>query len=510
MKRPLFFSIASGMLLSLSYPHPGWGWLAWIALVPLLIALRHTQSELQILGYGFLCGLTFFGYSMHWMMHVTVVGWILLALMESAYFMLFAWLASVGSRAAVPLAVKIFWGALAWTVTEFLRSEMPIFGLGWNLLAYSQASYLTMIQSANLFGAYGLGFFMATVNFCAAEILSPSKKKVQGVAAALFSIISLILISLVVYGQWALSDIKKPEEFLRVSVLQGNIPQSVKWQLVAKEKILEIYEKLTQLAATDQPDLIIWPEAAYPGYFNRDLQSEKIKQLARDVQTPLLIGALEWESRKESYNSAYFLDKSGIVTQRYDKLLLVPFGEYIPLPFFFGWLTPMANALGISDFYAGKYPVIFHWARPEWPFGVLICFEDAFSDLARNYADRGAAFLAVITNDAWFGKTGAPFQHLQASVFRAVENGLAVVRSANTGVSAFISHQGEVLATAQDKKGTETFVMGQKFWDLPLVTKITFFRRGGYLFPCIASLALIFLGIFLGLKAGIFQQGRHE
>ncbi|HOW59920.1 MAG TPA: apolipoprotein N-acyltransferase [Candidatus Omnitrophota bacterium] len=507
LKKPVFLSFLSGLLLTFSFPNFSFGFLAWLAFVPLLLAIRRAQTDFQALRCGFVTGITFFGSSMHWMTHVTFVGWLLLILMESIYFILFAWCVFLPHRVRMPRAVILVWIALSWSATEWLRSEMPVFGFGWNLLAYSQSFYLTLIQSANWAGAYGLGFLMMIVNVCAAELLSPRQKKVKGAAAAFFSVIALIFIVLFTYGQKSLADEKKPEEFLRISVLQGNIPQSVKWELIAKEKILEIYEKLTQLAATEQPDLIIWPEASFPGYFNRDLQSEKIQQLAREVQTPLLVGALEWESREEAYNSAYFLDKKGVVTQRYDKLRLVPFGEYIPLQFLFGWLTPIANALGISDFSAGKDLVVFKWARESWPFGVLICFEDVFSDLARRYADRGAVFLAVITNDAWFGKTGAPFQHLQASIFRAVENGLPVVRSANTGVSAFISYQGEVLSTVKDKQGKEIFMMGQTFVDLPLITQRTFFRQGGYLFSCMAFTLWIILGIIFWIRSGIFKKG---
>ena len=132
--------------------------------------------------------------------------------------------------------------------------------------------------------------------------------------------------------------------------------------------------------------------------------------------------------------------------------------------------------------------------------GVLICFEDVFTDLSRHLADRDAKFLTVITNDAWFGKTAAPFQHLQSSVFRAVENGVAVVRAANTGVSAFISHQGRVLATVKDARGEETFVMAQRTLDLPLVTVRTLYRQGGWMFPYFA------IGLFLMLSFVIFRR----
>lgn len=489
LRTPYLYQIVSGLLLALAYPSTGWGFLAWFALIPLLASVHHAQNHSQALGFGLITGILFFGISMHWMTHVTTVGWMLLALMESAYIMVFAWLAYVGMKSRRSVFFQVLWIALAWTVMECLRSEMPVFGFGWNLLAYSQSPYVPLIQFSNVLGSYGLGFLIVLVN--AAILYAWFNRKKWKISLSLAAVVLLILAGLWHYGKTTLSKPEDPKEYLRVSVLQGNIPQSVKWELMAKEKILEIYEKLTQLAALEQPDLIIWPEASFPGYFNRDLQAERISRLAAETQTPFLLGGLHWVSENELYNSAYFLQKDGAAGQRYDKLRLVPFGEYIPLKAVFGWLTPVADALGISDFSSGSEAVVFRWAREDWPFGVLICFEDVFTDLARGLTDRDAKFLTVITNDAWFGKTGAPFQHLQASIFRAVENGVAVVRAANTGVSAFISHQGRVLATFKDERGEATFSMGQRTLDLPLIAEQTLYRRGGFLFPYAA--AMLFL-----------------
>lgn len=495
MKRPILLPVTSGILLALCYPLTGWGWLAWFALVPLLVALVGARDGGQALGFGWITGIVFFGGSLHWLTHVAFAGWIFAALMQGAYVMLFAWLAYRGMCSAKPAVFRAVWIALAWTVTEFLRSEMPVFGFGWNLLAYSQSPYLPLIQGANVIGAFGLGFLVALVNALLGHAWSVRKawKKVfYSVAVA-----GTIVAGMWVYGARELAKPEAPQEYLRVSVLQGNIPQSVKWALMARDKILTIYERLTQLAALEQPDLIVWPEAAFPGYFNRDLEAAQISQLVREAGSPLLIGGLEWESEKESYNSAYFLNKDGTPGQRYDKLRLVPFGEYIPIKFLFGWLTPVADALGISDFRPGREAVVFRWARENWPFGVLICFEDIFPDLGRDLTDRGAKFLTVITNDAWFGKTGAPFQHLQASIFRAVENGVPVVRAANTGISSFVSSRGRVLAMVTDPGGDATFVTGQKTLDLPLPAGTTHFRQGGFLFPYAAVACFLILGVFL-------------
>ena len=335
------------------------------------------------------------------------------------------------------------------------------------------------------------------MNVCIAKLFTPEKKKPRGAAAALFSVIFVVVTGIWAYGEWSLKEEKKPEEFLRVSVLQGNIPQSLKWAPVAREKIIAVYSKLTELASLDQADLVIWPEAAFPGYLNRDMQGEAVKGLARSLGLPLLIGALYWDDESDAFNSAYFFDKNGVAAQRYDKLRLVPFGEYIPLKPLFFWLTPVADAFGISDFRPGKDAVIFRWAREEWPFGVLICFEDVMPKLARDLADRGAKFMTVITNDAWFGKTSAAHQHLQASIFRAVENGIPVVRAANTGVSGVISYRGEVLTTVRDGKGEETFVAGRATYDLPLLGKGTFYRKAGWMFPYFAIGIFAFLAVIL-------------
>jgi len=498
LRTPYLYQIVSGFLLAWAYPSPGWGFLAWFALVPLLASVHHAQNHSQALGFGLITGLIFFGCSMHWMTHVTAVGWMLLAAMESVYLMGFAWLAYVGMRANRSAAFQVLWIALAWTAMEWIRAEMPVFGFGWNLLAYSQSAYVPMIQCANGIGAFGLGFLIVLVN--ALLMYAWFRRKEFRVSLSLVVVLVLILAGVWGYGKMVLSRPAGPQEYLRVSVLQGNIPQSVKWELMAKEKILGIYEKLTQLAALEQPDLILWPEASFPGYFNRDVQAERISRLAAEVQVPLLVGGLHWVSEQELYNSAYFLAKDGSLGQRYDKLKLVPFGEYIPFSFLRAWLTPVADALGISDFSAGKEAVVFRWAREDWPFGVLICFEDVFTGLARNLADGDAKFLTVITNDAWFGKTGAPYQHLQASIFRAVENGVAVVRAANTGVSAFISHRGQVLATVKDGRGEDTFSMGQRTLDLPLVTERTPYRQGGFLFPNVA------LALFLIMALGVRRR----
>ncbi|MBI3307664.1 MAG: apolipoprotein N-acyltransferase [Candidatus Omnitrophica bacterium] len=486
MKRPLFLAVLSGILLALSFPKFSLAFLIWIALVPLLYGLSKASSPSQAVGLSLATGLVYFGVSVHWLNYVSTFGWVFVTFMEASALIVFG-----GSAFQFLKNKNYFFQALgiasAWMSIEILRTEIPIFGFGWNLLAYSQANYLWVIQSANTVGAYGLGFIIVFVNVCLMQIAQLSlrgipKRDDKAVILPLVSI-AFVFILLFSYGIYHLRRDNTSHGSIRISLIQGNIPQTVKWAAEAKQQILQIYSKLTELASFEEPDLVVWPEAAFPGYFNQDDAAEVISQLAQKTDAPFLIGALDLEDEGNAYNSAFFIDRKGLVVDRYDKLYLVPFGEYIPLKPIFGWLEPIAQTLGVSDFRAGKSPKIFKLQNGELPFSVLICFEDIFPNLARHLADEGAQFLTVITNDAWFGPTGAPYQHLQASILRAAEQGIPVVRAANTGISAFISSKGQVLDRVHSSSGEDSFVTGHKTLPLPITHQNTLYRRGGWLFP---------------------------
>jgi apolipoprotein N-acyltransferase len=402
------------------------------------------------------------------------------------------------------LYLQPLWIALAWTCVEFFRAEIPVFGLGVHLLGYSQSSYDLIRQSANTVGAYGLSFAIALVNGIVFEWLQaasfkPQVKSFKPAACSLQLAAALLVIFAAIFSHGIYhSRPLASKGTLRISVLQGNIPQSIKWEVMARGSIIETYKKLTELASLDQPDLIVWPEAAYPGYFNRDADAELLRRHLATLGIPVLLGAPHLESLKEdtAYNSAYLLQPDGQIKARYDKQLLVPFGEYVPLKPILGFLEPLAYSMGVSNFTPGTNPELFRLHNEDIAFSVLICFEDVFPSMARKLVSNGAEFLTVITNDAWFGPTSAPFAHLQASIFRAIENGVPVVRSANTGVSAFISPQGQMLGRVEDDKGKAIFITGKKTVDLPLQKKETLYRKGGWLFPYAALMLFILMGIF--------------
>ncbi len=524
---PYILAFLTSCLLILCFPAPSTGFLGWIALIPLLYSLRHARSESQALLAGYLAGFMFFLISAHWFTYVHFAAWTATALFEAVFFMLFAWFVyhANGFRSRL---LRIVWIAAAWLTVEILRAEIPVMGFGWNLLAYSQSDYLPLIQSASLVGAYGLGFLMALVNACVAEMIgevetvevcvrtAPDRASAAKCSDARFkaglTLMAVLVVMLVavpiLHGQRRLAKSDRESPSIRISLIQGNIPQELKWNSDIRDKILDTYLKLTEIAQYDQPDIAIWPEAAFPGYFNQDENADKVHDLGHRLQLPMLIGSCHLEGIDAAYNSAYLLDGMGTMIDRYDKPYLVPFGEYVPFHPRLGWLEPVARDLGVSDFYAGNRPGVFQMPNQKFFFSSLICFEDIFPNLAREAVDQGAEWLAVITNDAWFGPTAAAHQHLQASVFRALENGVPVVRAANTGISGFISAKGEVFDRVTGRNGKDIFVTGTKTATVYLPGGTTFYRRAGWIFPY--TVALIFLVTLLGWKTrGFIREKRN-
>ncbi|MCM8779873.1 MAG: apolipoprotein N-acyltransferase, partial [Candidatus Omnitrophica bacterium] len=329
---------------------------------------------------------------------------------------------------------------------------------------------LPLIQISDITGAYGVSFLVMLVN------ASLWKRKF------FFAVACLILVF--GYGIFRLNH-KIDGEKIGITVIQGNVPQELKWVREEKEKILEKYTGLTRQAVVDKADLLIWPETAMPVVLEEEPGIFKaVSSLAKKINKPILTGVVRSEN-KNYFNSAVLFSPDGELIQHYDKIHLVPFGEYIPLrqPFIF-----LERLAPIEDFRRGKDYILFQIRNPKSEirkkFGVLICFEDIFPELARRFVQRGADFLVNITNDAWFGKTSAAYQHLQSSVFRAIENRVSVVRSANTGVSGFISAQGKIISLVRDEKGRNIYVSGYDTEEIiiPAKKKLTFYTRFGDVF----------------------------
>ncbi|MDH3809726.1 MAG: apolipoprotein N-acyltransferase, partial [Desulfuromonadales bacterium] len=296
-------------------------------------------------------------------------------------------------------------------------------------------------------GVYGVSYLIVLCNAALAEcFLLKSHNPSQGWPGKALAVTIVLLLGNYAYGAWCLQqDPDTRAESLAVAVVQGNIPQGHKWRPENQISTVKTYRDLSLRAEQEgAKELILWPEAAMPFYFqDGGPLADSVAGLATEAKTSLLFGSPAY--RRDSgalryLNSAYLLSPTAEVQGRSDKVHLVPFGEYVPL----GKFLPFVNKLvaGIGDYSPGEInplPIGAH------KLGVLICYEVIFPELAREYVRQGSDLLVNITNDAWFGKSSAPWQHLAMARFRAIENRVWMARAANTGISAFIAPSGKVV-----------------------------------------------------------------
>jgi apolipoprotein N-acyltransferase len=482
------FSLLAGLLLLLCFPWYNVAWLAWVVFVPLLTAMRGVGWRTAFL-WGWISGCLGYLGILRWIPHTmisyggvpTLLSYgilLLLVLYVGLYVGVFmagwTWSVQRWPRGTV-LITPALWVALEWIRAQALS------GFPWASLGYSQYLNRVLIQVADVTSVYGVSFALVLGNVVIAQLLYAAVQRRWQPVRLPCVLAVLGLAAIWGYGEWRLhqSSTASSAADLTVALLQGNIEQDLKWDAAAREAIFSIYRGLTLEAAEDsEVELIVWPEAATPFFFTSDrvFQPRQL-QLAKAAGRPLLFGSPTYGregGQNVMYNSAFLVGPEMSVLGRYDKIHLVPFGEYIPLRRLLFFLDKLVA--GIGDFRSGEaYTVM---AVPQGRFAVLICFEAIFPDLVRQFVRHGAQFLVNITNDAWFGYSPASYQHLSMVVLRAVENRLPVVRAANTGISAVID------ATGRLSQQTDLFV---QTWVKARITPAgggaaTFYTRWGDLF----------------------------
>jgi len=477
-RRDAGYAAISGVFLGGLFPPFTFEVLAWLAIFPLLWALDG-KSPREGLILGFTAGLIGYGIIIWWVEETMVnygglppvLAWLLaltlaayIALYIGAFGCLLVWVAPEGGSA------RMFMAPVIWVALEIFRAYF-LSGFPWALLGYSQYKVLPVIQIADLVGVYGVSFFIVLINAMFWHLFRyPDRAPFVLVGGG------LLVVGLVAgYGYLRLIEV--PGEMgppRPVGIVQPNTLPSQKWVPGRREAIVGDLERLTQALARDfkgrsrpVPPLIVWPEAALPLIYSESPAWQKrMEGISRRAGAYLLFGSLSARRGKgppKLYNSAYVLGPDGAREGRYDKMHLVPFGEYVPLGsllFFVEKLVPV-----IGRFAEGLRARVFD--VPGGRFGVLICFEVIFPRVVRQMRD--ARFLVNITNDAWFGRTPAAEQHLSMAAMRAVEFRMPIVRSANTGISAIIEATGAVrlrsplfekwrmAATVTPRKGGPTF-----------------------------------------------------
>ena len=494
-KRDILLSLLSGILLILSFPNFNLEFLAWFALIPLFYCING-KGLWATLKLGFLTGMLAFLGILYWIIvaihtygNIPLIPSGLILLLLVAYLSLF-----IGVFACLTRFVQVRSGLqtmlftpLLWVALEYLRSLL-LTGFPWASLGYSQYLNLPFIQIADITGVYGPSFVIVLVNATVFGILRQWSKKIFPVKEVIFT--GLILLGLLVYGHLKMGTVERhvsQNPSLKIGLVQGNIDQSIKWDQSFQRETLKIYEKLSYTVAEEKPDLIIWPETATPFFFQDAEEYQPfILDIPKKTDAFLLFGTPSYKIEKRRvahYNSAYLVSPSGELVGKYDKIHLVPFGEYVPLQHLLVFIGSLGE--GIGDFKPGKE--IFNFSLPQGKFGVLICFEIIFPDLSRRFVKRGANFLVTITNDAWFGRTSAPYQHFSMATFRAVENRVFVARAANTGITGVIDPTGKIL-----KEG-RIFTQEAMNGTIRLSDLKTFYTLYGDIFAWICSALAILL-----------------
>lgn len=446
-------AILSGLALTASFAPFQLDWMAWFALVPLLKSLENESSS-RAFFLGFIAGLTHFLTLLYWIvptlqnygyLHFSVSVSVLISFCVylALYPALFSYLIHLmkDSRFLFLLIPSL------WVSLEFIRGT-ALTGFPWCLIGHTQFNRLGLIQIADLLGVYGISFLIILSNALIYRFFSfktsPVKKRLGWEALGF----TVLLLSTLVYGQHRLGEVPDAptaKKTIKVSVIQGNIDQSLKWDPTYQEATIRTYQRLTRSTSDFKPDLTVWPETAMPFFFQEDLPfSTQVREIASEASQTLIFGCPAYQRGQhgtEYFNRVYLLSDNGQISGYYDKHHLVPFGEYVPLKRFFPFIHRLVQASG--DFAPGRE------LKPLGPAhlssGILICYEVIFPELARAQTREGAEILVNLTNDAWYGKTSAPYQHFSMAVFRALENRRPLIRAANTGISALINPKGKII-----------------------------------------------------------------
>jgi apolipoprotein N-acyltransferase len=447
-------AVLSGLLLAAAFPKWDQTYLLIFALVPLLWALKD-RSLKAAFWLGLVSGLAHYVALLYWIVYVThvfghlpliaAIG-ILFAL--AGYLCLYTavWGLGIAWGAARGLSL-LWWAPVLWVALE-LGQTYIISGFPWDLLGNGLYLYPRLLQLADITGVYGLSFLVVLVNASLYLLCCPPRGQALRFRQA--AAVVLILVLWIGYGCYRLKQVDAlmaASPKIKVAVCQGNMKQGEKWKKEMVQTTLNRYADLTRKVQGAR--LIIWPETSAPFLYVRtpDLAAE-VQKIARDSGGYLLFGSPAYEQTPQGefyFNRAYLLNPQAETIGSYDKAHLVPYGEYVPLRRFFPFIGKMVPMVG--DFAEG--PVGATVSLPEGAIGPLVCYESIFPYLARAQVANGARLLVNITNDAWFGKTGAAYQHLSMAVLRAVENHVCLARAANTGISAFIDGAGRLLWTSE-------------------------------------------------------------
>ncbi len=490
----------SGFLLFACFPFLDWSVLVWIATLPLLLAVTSERNLRRAFLLGYIAGFIYLGGSCYWFVYVMrrfggmgvplAVGVLVLFLLVfSVFFGAFGMIESWAARRSVGFALLL--APFLWVTMEVARTYL-ITGFPWNLLGYAVKD-VGLRQIAAVTGVYGLSYLSVTFTACFIWYLSNTRRLGRGYVATGF--VLLMLAAHLVLSPAPALPLHTQETYL----LQPNIPldetkldEWVPWK--DPTKLSQLVTLTMRSASKNQeessPAVIIWPENPAPFYYDRDqVFREALESLAKQTGSYTISGTTLFDANNRPRNSAVVLDPSGRLILAYDKIHLVPFGEYVPW-----WAFP--SLVGKITFEAGDFAPGTEYKvaqTPQGGIGVFICYESIFPQLVRKLVNRGAGVLVNISDDGWFGSSSAGSQHFEMARLRAIENHRYLLRATNDGITAIIDPRGEVVQSLP--RGRETVLAG----NFEYLTTETFYTKHGDVFAwlCVAVAGILSIVILL-------------
>lgn len=482
----------SGLLFALAFPPFGVVLLLPVALVPWLVALARERSRTRALFSGAVFGLVYWCVSIRWITYVVtqyggqsgVMGAVCLVILAA---ILAEWpaFAAWGMVSVAPpgSAARLAVFPILWAASEHARAFVYK-GFPWNLTGHALFRQPLWSQSASVWGVYGLGLCVAAVAALLARSITARRLRPALAAAVLVAAIGL-------FGAVRLArPVRAEGDPLKVALLQPNITEAMRatteGRVASYAELLDQARGAAAATATERPDLIVIPESALPGMWQR---SERIRrdltEIARSGPS-ILFNDLDEESDDRYFNAARLLTPAGLAGPPYRKVHLVPFGEYVPLPRLFFFVRRVSSAIG--EFTPAPEPVLVR--SGPLALGIGVCYEIVYAGLVRREVAEGANLLATLTNDSWYGRAGAQEQHFAGAALRSVENERYLVRAAITGISGIVDPRGRILAESRpDEKATVTGSVRR-------VSRKTAWTRWGFWIPRLTTVAGVGVLVF--------------
>ncbi len=515
-------ALAAGLLLAAAFPKIGVAGFAWAAPALMVFAARG-KTGAEAFRVGYVSGLGFWLASLYWLLRMPVagfpmLGWLALSAYVALFFGAWVWFISHFQFSISHWRRRVLWtltGAAAWVALELLRGWL-FSGFPWSLLGASQYQLVPLLQIASVTGVYGVSFLVVWFSlglYSAAEMicLNPAKRHVWQAEMVLPLVTVLLLfvggIFKIDFNSHPAASLSERPPFLRVTLVQPSVPQTLIWSPEADEKRFAELLARSQRAVTNGTDLLVWPESAVPMF---DGVYDVISRFAQSNRVAVIFNGDDAEfspAATNYFNAAFLIGTDGRCAGVYHKQNLVIFGEYVPLARwlpFLKYLTPIQGG-----WTPGTRPAVF--AGNHFTAAPLICFEDVFPGTARAAAATEPDLLVNLSNDGWFGESAEQWQHLANAVFRAVENGRPLVRCSNNGVTGWIDARGRVREIFRTKTGSE-YAEGVLTVEIPLRPTMeksvsTFYQRHGDWFSRSCAVIVLAMWVINRYKKNSNQKG---